>query len=94
MYVYQLYFIASPTGLQLLTNTGVLQHGGTQTNVAGVNQVASHGTSTHPTNRPKVHFCADCGKGFAARHGLQQHNRRFFFLYFDTISLHYLLEFV
>ncbi|XP_030387780.1 zinc finger protein 17 isoform X4 [Scaptodrosophila lebanonensis] len=27
-------------------------------------------------NKPKSHFCASCGKGFAAKHGLMQHNRR------------------
>ncbi|XP_068148221.1 zinc finger protein 432 isoform X18 [Drosophila tropicalis] len=29
-----------------------------------------------PANKPKSHFCASCGKGFAAKHGLMQHNRR------------------
>lgn len=74
-------------GLQLLTGTGVLQHGGTQTNVAQV----THSTNTHPTNRPKVHFCADCGKGFAARHGLQQHNRRYIFfqLFYNIVIFKY-----
>uniref|UniRef100_A0A1I8MGY9 C2H2-type domain-containing protein n=1 Tax=Musca domestica TaxID=7370 RepID=A0A1I8MGY9_MUSDO len=32
---------------------------------------------TQPTpTKPKSHFCASCGKGFAAKHGLMQHNRR------------------
>ncbi|XP_028156619.1 zinc finger protein 615-like, partial [Ostrinia furnacalis] len=25
--------------------------------------------------RPKIHFCVDCGKGFAAKHGLLAHQR-------------------
>lgn len=29
-----------------------------------------------PQQKPKTHFCASCGKGFAAKHGLLQHNRR------------------
>lgn len=29
-----------------------------------------------PQTKPKTHFCASCGKGFAAKHGLLQHNRR------------------
>ncbi|XP_017837472.1 zinc finger protein 585A isoform X16 [Drosophila busckii] len=31
---------------------------------------------TVSANKPKSHFCASCGKGFAAKHGLMQHNRR------------------
>lgn len=31
---------------------------------------------TAPQQKPKTHFCASCGKGFAAKHGLLQHNRR------------------
>lgn len=29
-----------------------------------------------PQQKPKTHFCTSCGKGFAAKHGLLQHNRR------------------
>ncbi|GAB0091065.1 zinc finger protein 189 isoform X1 [Sergentomyia squamirostris] len=29
-----------------------------------------------PQQKPKTHFCSSCGKGFAAKHGLLQHNRR------------------
>lgn len=29
-----------------------------------------------PQQKPKTHFCASCGKGFAAKHGLLNHNRR------------------
>lgn len=29
-----------------------------------------------PQQKPKTHFCQSCGKGFAAKHGLLQHNRR------------------
>lgn len=32
--------------------------------------------SSHHAPKPKTHFCASCGKGFAAKHGLLQHNRR------------------
>ncbi|XP_055314645.1 zinc finger protein 135 isoform X29 [Sitodiplosis mosellana] len=31
---------------------------------------------TAPQQKPKTHFCTSCGKGFAAKHGLLQHNRR------------------
>lgn len=31
---------------------------------------------TAPQQKPKTHFCNSCGKGFAAKHGLLQHNRR------------------
>lgn len=32
---------------------------------------------SQPTpTKPKSHFCTSCGKGFAAKHGLMQHNRR------------------
>lgn len=27
-------------------------------------------------SKPKTHFCPSCGKGFAAKHGILQHNRR------------------
>lgn len=29
-----------------------------------------------PQQKPKTHFCPNCGKGFAAKHGILQHNRR------------------
>ena len=32
--------------------------------------------SQQTPTKPKSHFCASCGKGFAAKHGLMQHNRR------------------
>ncbi|XP_043067054.1 zinc finger protein 189 isoform X7 [Drosophila bipectinata] len=39
-------------------------------------QQQQHVVSVAPANKPKSHFCASCGKGFAAKHGLMQHNRR------------------
>lgn len=38
--------------------------------------------------RPKVHFCGDCGKGFAAKHGLLAHQRRYDTMY-DSHSNRY-----
>ncbi|XP_034652508.1 zinc finger protein 189 isoform X18 [Drosophila subobscura] len=39
-------------------------------------QQQQHVVNVVPANKPKSHFCASCGKGFAAKHGLMQHNRR------------------
>ncbi|XP_017866694.1 PREDICTED: zinc finger protein 16 isoform X19 [Drosophila arizonae] len=39
-------------------------------------QQQQHVVTVSPANKPKSHFCASCGKGFAAKHGLMQHNRR------------------
>lgn len=46
-------------------------------------QVVQHHSNTQqsvvvatPQQKPKTHFCTSCGKGFAAKHGLLQHNRR------------------
>ncbi|XP_034479724.1 zinc finger protein 250 isoform X13 [Drosophila innubila] len=47
-----------------------LQHVGQQ------QQQQQHVVTVSPANKPKSHFCASCGKGFAAKHGLMQHNRR------------------
>uniref|UniRef100_A0A1B0FNT4 C2H2-type domain-containing protein n=1 Tax=Glossina morsitans morsitans TaxID=37546 RepID=A0A1B0FNT4_GLOMM len=52
------------------TNTQQLQNG----NTTAQHQQPQHQQQTQ--NKPKSHFCASCGKGFAAKHGLMQHNRR------------------
>ncbi|XP_033254019.1 zinc finger protein 2-like isoform X18 [Drosophila miranda] len=39
-------------------------------------QQQQHVVNVVPANKPKSHFCVSCGKGFAAKHGLMQHNRR------------------
>lgn len=39
-------------------------------------QQQQHQPNQPAPTKPKSHFCASCGKGFAAKHGLMQHNRR------------------
>ncbi|KAH8269424.1 hypothetical protein KR018_002947 [Drosophila ironensis] len=53
-----------------------LQHVAQQQQQHQQQQQQQHVVAVAPANKPKSHFCASCGKGFAAKHGLMQHNRR------------------
>jgi hypothetical protein len=55
-----------PTAMSKLNQSSV----GTSTSTSGIMP------STPPQPKPKPHICPDCGKCFAQKHGLAQHNRR------------------
>lgn len=42
----------------------------------GVNNTNNHTNIQNNTIKQKSHICSHCGKAFAARHGLLQHNKR------------------
>lgn len=65
--------IISSTGQVVSQTTMVQSAPQPQTIVTAVQAAAPQ---QHNTSKPKSHFCNSCGKGFAAKHGLLQHNRR------------------
>lgn len=70
--------VVSPNAVpvQIISSTGQVV---SQAVVQSTPQQANVMTAVQPIQsapKPKTHFCVSCGKGFAAKHGLLQHNRR------------------
>ncbi|XP_055691954.1 zinc finger protein 182 isoform X4 [Lutzomyia longipalpis] len=67
----------TPVPVQIITSSGqvVSQAMAVQSTAQQPQQTVVQTVAT-PQQKPKTHFCSSCGKGFAAKHGLLQHNRR------------------
>lgn len=79
----------SPVPVQLITSSGnivslqsqpqQIQQQQVQQQVQQPQQQQQQQTLVHAISqqqKPKSHFCASCGRGFASKHGLINHNRR------------------